>query len=150
MSAIDPISADRLFGWRHAFDHPVTIAILAGIVAILIVAPIVFTVLSRAGIIDEKLRCELWVRYYAWVVMVPVLGVPVLLGAAWTMAAVTLLSLFCYREYARATGLFREKFISLLVVLGILALSFATFDHWYDLFTALIPLTTGSIAALAV
>jgi len=150
MSVIDPISADRLFGWRHAFDHPVTVGILACIAAILIVAPIVFTALSRAHVIDEKLRHELWVRYFAWLVMVPVLAVPLLLGAAWTMAAVTLLSLFCYREYARATGLFREKFISLLVVLGILALSFATFDHWYQLFTALIPLTTGAIAALAV
>ena len=65
------------------------------------------------------MACATW----SWLVLVPVLGVPVLLGAAWTMAAVTLLSLFCYREYARATGLFREKFISLLVVLGILALS---------------------------
>lgn len=150
MSVIDPISADRLFGWRHAFDHPVTVAILAGVAAILIIAPIVFAALSRLRIIDEKLRRELWVRYFAWLVLVPVLVVPVLLGAAWTMAAVTLLSLFCYREYARATGLFREKFISLLVVLGILALAFATFDNWYGLFTALIPLTTGAIAALAV
>jgi hypothetical protein len=58
MSIIDPVSADRLFGWRHAFDHPVTVGILAGIAAILIVAPIVFTALSRAGVIDEKLRCS--------------------------------------------------------------------------------------------
>jgi two-component system cell cycle sensor histidine kinase PleC len=35
------------------------------------------------------------------------------------MLAVTLLSLLCHREYARATGLFREKFMSLLVVVGI-------------------------------
>jgi phosphatidate cytidylyltransferase len=150
MTWFDPVTADRLFGWRHAFDHPVTVALLAVVGAVLLVAPLVFMALSRFGVIGDKLRRELWVRYLAWLVLVPVLGVPVLLGAAWTMAAVALLSLFCYREYARATGLFREKFISLLVVLGILALSFATFDHWYDLFGALIPLTTGAIAALAV
>ena len=38
------------------------------------------------------------------------------------MAAVAVLSLLCYREYARATGLFREKTVSLVIVLGILAL----------------------------
>src|SRR5262249_9715467 len=144
------VTADRLFGWRHAFDHPVTVALLLGIGAVLLAAPLAFVALSRAGVIDEKLRRELWLRYLSWLVLVPVLGAPVLLGAAWTMAAVMLLSLFCYREYARATGLFPEKFISLLVVLGILALSFATFDHWYDLFGALLPLTTAAIAALAV
>jgi phosphatidate cytidylyltransferase len=150
MSSLDPVSANRLFGWRHAFDHPVTVALIAGTGAILVVAPLIFVALSRTGAIGEKLRRELWLRYGSWLVLVPALGVPVLLGAAWTMAAVALLSLFCYREYARATGLFREKFISLLVVLGILALSFATLDHWYELFTALVPLTTGAIAALAV
>jgi phosphatidate cytidylyltransferase len=150
MIALDPISADRLFGWRRAFDHPVTVALLIGIGVILLAAPLVFLALGRAGILGEKLRRELWLRYWSWLMLVPVLGVPVLLGAAWMMAAVALLSLFCYREYARATGLFREKFISLLVVLGILALSFATVDNWYNLFDALVPLTTGAIAALAV
>jgi phosphatidate cytidylyltransferase len=150
MMSLDPVSTDRLFGWRHALDHPVTVALIAGVGAILLAAPLAFVVLSRTGLIGEKLRRELWLRYGSWLVLVPALGVPVLLGAAWTMIAVALLSLFCYREYARATGLFREKFISLLVVLGILALSFATFDHWYELFVALVPLTTGAVAALAV
>lgn len=150
MTALDPLSADRLFGWRHAFDHPVTVALLAVVGAILLAAPVVLVVLCRTGIVGPTLRRELWMRYWSWLMLVPLLVAPVLLGAAWTMAAVALLSLFCYREYALATGLFREKFISLLVVLGILALAFATFDHWYGLFTALVPLTTGAIAVLAV
>jgi phosphatidate cytidylyltransferase len=60
--------------------------------------------------------------------------------------AVGILSLLCYREYARATGLFREKAVSLLVVLGILALTFTELDHWYGLFVALPPFTFGLIA----
>src|SRR5262245_60409829 len=51
-----------------------------------------------------------------------------------------LLSIFCYREYARATGLFREKLISFLVIVGILAVQFAVLDNWYLLFVALFPL----------
>jgi phosphatidate cytidylyltransferase len=150
MTRLDPITIDRLFGWRHAFHHPVTVALLAGVGVVLLAAPLAFVALSRSGVIGDNLRRELWLRYRAWLVLVPVLGVPVLLGAAWTMAAVALLSLFCYREYARATGLFREKFVSLLVVLGILAVTFAVFDNWFLLFEALYPLTTGAITALAV
>jgi phosphatidate cytidylyltransferase len=150
MIHLDPISRGRLFGWRHAFDHPVTVVLLIGVAAILLAAPLILVVLCRTGIVGPGQRRELWQRYWSWLVLVPVLGVPVLLGAAWTIAAVALLSLFCYREYARATGLFREKFISLLVVLGILAVSFTEFDNWFRLFEALFPFVTGLIAALAV
>ena len=45
--------------------------------------------------------------------------------------------MLCYREFARATGLFREKTMSVLVVLSILALNFAALDNWYDLFVAI-------------
>jgi phosphatidate cytidylyltransferase len=74
----------------------------------------------------------------------------VLLGAAWTIAGVLILSLLCYREYARATGLFREKLVSLVVALAIFAVFFAVFDHWYELFVALFPLVVGSIAIVAI
>src|SRR5262249_20685928 len=75
---------------------------------------------------------------------------PILLGAAWTILGVGALSLLCYREYAHATGLFREKVISLVVVLGILAVTFTVLDHWYRLFVALTPFTVGLIAASAI
>jgi phosphatidate cytidylyltransferase len=74
----------------------------------------------------------------------------VLLGAAYAIVAVGVLSLLCYREYARATGLFRERAISIVVVLGICLLTFASLDNWYAFFTALWPLTVGLIAAVAI
>ena len=37
---------------------------------------------------------------------------PVLLGAAWLMLAVLILGLLCFREFSRATGLFRERGIN--------------------------------------
>jgi phosphatidate cytidylyltransferase len=79
--------------------------------------------------------------------MVPLMLGPVLLGAFWTIAGIGLLSLFCYREYARATGLFREKLLSLVLMLGIVAVTLATLDHWYRLFVALTPLMVAVIAA---
>ncbi len=81
--------------------------------------------------------------------MVPLLVVPVLLGAAWSLVVFTVLSLLCFREFARATGLFREKLMSLLVVIGILSLTFAVADHWYRLFVALTPMNIVVITAVA-
>src|SRR5439155_8910994 len=121
---VNDATRERLFGWQHAFDHPVTVGITAGVAAVLIVAPLIMLLLSRLGWIDSAQRQELGKRYRSWLILIPLMGVPVLLGAAWTMLAVAVLSLLCYREYARATGLFREKTISLMVTLGILGVIF--------------------------
>src|SRR4051794_21869198 len=145
-----PATVERLFGWRHAFDHPVTVVIAAGLLTLLAVTPLVIAGLARAGVVGADQRRELWRRYLSWLVLVPLMAGPVLLGAAWFMAAVAALSLACYREYARATGLFREKAVSLLVVFGILAVTFAVVDNWYYLFVALFPLAAGAIAALPI
>jgi phosphatidate cytidylyltransferase len=72
--------------------------------------------------------------------------VPILAGAFWTILAVAILSFLCYREYARITGLFRERTISFIVVIGIVLLAFAELDNWYRLYAALFPLTVALIA----
>lgn len=145
-----PETRDRLFGVAHAFDHPVTRWIVIGIGAALVGALLIIGVLSMAGVVKDPFRKELWKRTLAWGVMAPLLIGPVLLGAAWTILGVTVLSLVCYREFARATGLFREKLVSLVVAVGILAVAFAAFDHWYGFFVALFPLTVIIIAATAI
>jgi phosphatidate cytidylyltransferase len=132
------------------FEHPVTLWITVGVVALLAAAPLVMSFLSRRGVVAAPLRAELWKRYFSWLVLAPLIVGPILLGTAWTIVAVALLSLLCYREYARATGLFREKTVSLVVVLGILALTFAELDHWYGFFIALFPLVSGLIAVTAI
>jgi phosphatidate cytidylyltransferase len=147
---MNPAARDRLFGYEHAFDHPVTVAVTVGLALLLVVTPLLFAFLSRIGRIDTALRTELFRRYCSWLVLCPILLVPILLGAAWTILGVGVLSLLCYREYARATGLFREKAISLVVVVGIVAITLAVLDHWYRLFVALTPLTVALIAAVAV
>ena len=140
----------RLYGARHAFDDPVTLAIAAAVVAMIIVAPLVILVLRRAGRVTPDHYVELMKRYRSWLVLAPLMMVPVLLGAIWTVLGVGILSILCYREYARATGLFREKLISLMVGVGIIAVTFAVLDNWYGFFVALWPLTVGSITAIAI
>lgn len=143
-------TATRLFGYDHAFAHPVTVTLAVAVAILVIATPIVIVILARAGRVGEAQREELFKRYYSWLVLIPAMTVPVLLGAAWTIGAVAVLSLMCYREFARATGLFRAKLVSLTVTLGILAVSFATADHWYSFFMALFPLSVAAISAVAI
>jgi phosphatidate cytidylyltransferase len=139
----------RLFGWRHAFDEPVVVVIVALMAAGLVVAPLLILALDRAGRLGPALEAELRSRYLSWLVMVPLIVLPVLLGAAPTILAVALLSLLCYREFARATGLFREKVMSAMVALGILAVTFAVAVHRDGLFVALTPITLAALTAVA-
>src|SRR5262249_48910185 len=87
---------------------------------------------------------------YSWLVLVPILLVPILLGAFWTIVGLGALSAFCYREFARATGLFREKLVSLLVTLGIIGIFLAALDKWYGMFMAFRPLSVAAIAAITI
>lgn len=141
---------DRFLGASHAFDHPVAKWITIGVGATIVVALLVIAILSAVGVVKDPLRKELWKRTLAWAVMAPLMIGPVLLGAGWTVIAITALSLACYGEFARATGLFREKMVSAVVGIGILAVNVAAFDHWYGFFVALFPLTVIVIAAAAI
>ena len=137
----------RLFGIRHAFDEPGVMLILVLLGLGLTICPLVILGLGRAGRLSPGLKNDLWQRYYSWLAVIPAIAVPIVLGAFWTILAVCVLSLFCFREFARATGFFREKPMNVLVLLGIIALSLASVDHWYRLFVALTPIVV--IAAVS-
>ena len=146
---MNPIAKARLFDCGAAFAHPVTLGVTIALIVILALAPVVIIGLARAGFVGPNLRAELFRRYWSWLVIVPLLLVPILLGAFWTIASIGILSVLCYREYSRATGLFREKLLSLVLAAGIVALALATLDNWYRLFVALTPLTVAALAAVA-
>ncbi len=140
------VTWQRLFGFRHAFDDPVTVVLTLAVAALLLLAPLLIFSTTRAAKSTADKRKELWDRYRSWIWLVLLILIPILAGAFWTIVAVATLSFLCYREYARITGLFRERTISLIVVIGILFLTFAELDNWYRLFVALFPLTVALIA----
>lgn len=144
---MNPIARDRLINPLGAFDHPATLPLLLVALLPLLLAPIVLR-LGRRHIRAETLR-DAWQRYRGWLVLVPAMAAAVLLGAAWVIAGVAGLSLLTFREYSRATGLFREKFICYLVVLGGVVDQFAALDNWYPLFVATFPLAVACIAGFA-
>jgi phosphatidate cytidylyltransferase len=140
----------RLFGYHDAFDSPVVTAVVISIVAVLVIAPILVIVLRRLGKIDEKNYRELMSRCFSWAILAPLLIGPILLGAAWWIGFVGVLSILSYREFARATGFFRDFVLSGVVVAAIIAITFATIDHWYGFFVAIPPLAISLIAGFAI
>src|SRR5438477_1240175 len=143
---MNPITRERLFGFRHAFDDPVTIVLTLTALILFLLAPLLIFIVSRAANSAPDKRKELWDRYRSWIWLAAFILIPVLAGAFWTILAVGTLSFLCYREYARITGLFRERTVSLIVAIGILLITFAALDNWYRLFVALFPLIVAVIA----
>jgi phosphatidate cytidylyltransferase len=107
------------------------------IIGALILAAAAIAVLAVLGRLSPGLRSELIKRTAAWAVMAPLVILPLLFGKLTTVVLFTVLGLLCYREFARATGLFREKRMSALVAIGIVSFNLAALDHWWALFTAL-------------
>lgn len=128
--------------------HPVAFWIAAGIAAALAITPLVFLALDKAGKLTPSLRTDLWTRYKSWLVLVPLMVGPLLAGRLPAILGVGVLSLACYREFSRATGIFRHRAISAVVVLGILLLTFAAADQWYGFFVALSSLTVSLLVII--
>ena len=147
---MDPISKQRLWGSSHALDSSFVRGFLVVLAGVLVVVPLIFWLLKVAGKSGPDRQRELWARYRSWLIFIPLMVGPILLGAGWTIGAICIMSLLCYREFARATGMFRLPSISSVVVLGILTIDFAVADHWYGFFVAVTPLFITIIAAIAI
>lgn len=143
---MDPDTRVRLFGYEHAFDHPVTVGMVIGIAALLATFVPAIWSLWRVGCMGREQYEEMKLRWRSWLWLAALILAPILLGAAWAIGAVAALSLLSYREFARATGLFREKTICSAVVVGIGVVTFAVADHYTRLFFAAASLTVCCIA----
>lgn len=140
----------ELWNPDRAFDHPVVLWTTVGVAAGMPLVLLLVYVLHRTGTIGKPQFDDIVTRWRSWIGLIACLLVPIMLGAGAVMLAVLLLSLLCYREYARVTGIFRERTISLVVVSGIFVLSFAAFDHFDRLFFAAPALTCGLIAVITI
>ena len=128
---------------------PVAFWLAVVIAAALGVTPLIFLALEKAGKLPAALRTDLWTRYKSWLVLAPLMVAPLLIHRLTAIIGIGLLSLFCYREFARATGTFRHHAISAVVILGIVLLTFAEADHWYGFFVALSSLTISALVIVA-
>lgn len=142
-------TTERLFDAARAFDHSVTVGIVAAIAIGLILASVLVRILKSAGRISENTFQELLARTRSWYVLATAMVLPILLGAAWVCGAFLVLSLFCFREYARATELNTSRTAMSSVIVAILVTYFAVVDHWMGLFTTSWTLGIGLIPVVA-
>ena len=114
----------------------------------LLSASILVRILRQRSKISEETYVELLTRTRSWYVLAAAMVVPILLGAAWVCGFLLALSLFCFREFAKATGLQNSRLEMSAVILGILITYFAALDHWMGLFTTSWPLGICLIAVV--
>ncbi len=75
-----------------------------------------------------------WTPYRTWLVMLPLVLAALWLGVwAWAVL-VTLVSIYGFKEFARATGLYRERLFVLVVYLAVVAMNAAAFSGRFGLF----------------
>ena len=129
--------------------HPVAFWIVATVAALLAIAPVVLVVLARVRQLPPAQHAELWSRYRSWLVLAPLMVLPLVAGRLPAIVGVACLAGLCYREFARATGLFRDRLVSLLVVLGGLLVTFSIADHYLGFFQALTSLVVASIVVFS-
>ena len=116
--------------------------IYAGLVlSLLVAAGITLFALGRGG----RNVGHAWSSYRGWLIMIPLVMAAIFLGRATTIALFTVLAVFGFKEYARATGLYRDWYLTGTAYLGILALGIVTYMRdpflgtpgWYGMFMAL-------------
>jgi phosphatidate cytidylyltransferase len=78
-----------------------------------------------------------WLTYGSWLVMVPLMAVTVFLGREAVIIGVAVLGVFGFKEFARATGLYGDWWITGVVYLLILAAAVATLANAWHTFAAL-------------
>ena len=83
--------------------------------------------------------------YRGWLIMIPIVLGVLFLGRTATIVGVTLLALFGFKEFARATGLYDDWWMTGIVYFAIVALGFVTYiddprldrQGWYGMFMAM-------------
>ena len=86
-----------------------------------------------------------WRTYRSWLVMAPIVLAVVVAGRVAIILSIALLAMFAFREFARATGLYRDWWITGAVYVGIGAVAASSLVQdpwlhlpgWYGLFMAL-------------
>ncbi|MDZ4755957.1 MAG: phosphatidate cytidylyltransferase [Phycisphaerae bacterium] len=144
------MTVQHLFTVSDAFDDPLVVWSTAVACALLVVAFAAIQVLRRLGVTAPELHRELMVRTISWSWLLAIIGAAILLGRGTTILAVLVLSLLAYRDFARATGVFRVRSLSIVVTLGMIALACASADRWHRLYFALTPLVIVLLAVITI
>lgn len=105
----------------------------------------VLALLGLAGVILLVLRThprmrpameKIWTAYRPWLIMAPIGFLAVGIGGKFLIASLFILSIFCVKEFARATGLYNDWSFMTVIYGGIALIYLAVWVKWYGLFVA--------------
>ncbi len=88
---------------------------------------------------------SVWLTYRGWLVMIPIVTATMVLGRWAVIVGAALLSMLGFKEFARATGLYRDWWMCGAVYLAIVALAVAAamndpfkgYPGWFGLYMAM-------------
>jgi phosphatidate cytidylyltransferase len=130
--------------WRIAISDPVYRTYVVLIFSLLGLSAVILSAITW-GL--KRHVPKVWQIWRSWVVMAPLALLVVGLGRETTIIGVTLLAIFGFKEFARATGLYRDWGMTGVVYLAIVASGAAAiwpdWDHggtrpgWWDAFEAM-------------
>lgn len=100
----------------HSDIFRIYLAILLGL---LILAGMAIGIL---GIFLKKDVSHAWKSYRSWLIMIPLVLVCVFLGRLATIGFFTMLGIFAFKEFAKATGLYRDWWMTGAVYVGIVGI----------------------------
>jgi phosphatidate cytidylyltransferase len=129
---------------QEALQSPIYMMYFRLVVGLIAVAGLVLAFFTF--VLKKEMR-SVWLTYRSWLIMVPVILGSVLFGRVVTIVVLSLLALIGFKEFARATGLYRDWWMTGAVYAGIVAVCTLTLvkhptpenpgPGWYGLFMAL-------------
>jgi phosphatidate cytidylyltransferase len=125
-----------------ALQNPIFRGYLFVLIGLLAVAG---TLLALLHFVFHRNVAHAWKAYRGWLIMIPLVFGALLFGRVATIIFFTLLALGAFSEFARATGLYRDWWLTGVVLLGIAAVGAVslmddpeTYVHgWYGMLMAL-------------
>ncbi len=121
---------------------------------ILMIAGVSLGVLTAVG----KDTSSIWKTYRGWLIMVPIVFGVILLGREATVAGVALLAIFGFKEFARATGVYEDWWLTGLVYISIILLCVISLipdprlqsPGWYGLYMVLPVYVVAAVLLLPI
>ncbi|MEP6821537.1 MAG: phosphatidate cytidylyltransferase [Chthoniobacterales bacterium] len=128
---------------QTALHDPIFLAYVWIVVGVLIAGGVV---LALVQLLARKQIASIWQTYRAWLIMAPLALAVIFTGRIPFIVSVTLLAIFGFKEFARASGLYRDWWMTGAVYAGTVTVGAAAamphphgFEQgtgWYGLFVA--------------
>ncbi len=91
-----------------------------------------------------------WASLQSWLFFTPVLFLMLAAGDPWPLVGITLISLFCMKEFFQLTGMYHKSFFIWITYLGCLALALSTYYEYPMLYNLLPMIFLGVISLIPI